>query len=181
MSTYDILTLITSILAIAVSTTSLVRSRTVAAEQGRLAREQLNLAAEQFELNKKLAEEQLKINEVTAQLTSYQLKEIEEQERLKTTPNLNVRFSKLGNRSDLVIANTGQGSAYNVDVELIDCKDSPLINAAQILPHPEIRPNSVLKIMAAFHMGSPQRYQIKVTWKDSGGEQSYIFWVNANS
>lgn len=183
MNTYELLTLLSSLVAVAISATSLVRSRNVATEQARLGTEQLKLAEEQLKLNQKLAEEQSRLNEVTAKLSSYQIKELEEQEQLKRKPAINVRFSKLGKMAELVIANRGQASAYDVDVELVDCKDedNPLMRTGQLLPHPEIRPTSVLKIPAAFHIGSPLTYQVKVTWKDAGGEQSDTFWVNSNS
>lgn len=173
MSTYEILTLLASLVAVIISATSLVRSRQVATEQ-------LKLSEEHFKLNQKIAEDQSKLNEVTAKLSSYQIKEIEEQQRLKQKPAINVRFSKLGKMSELVIANTGQGSAYDVNVELVDCEDNPLMRTQQLLPHPEIRPASTLKIPAAFHLGSPLRYQVRVSWKDVDGEQEYTFWVNSN-
>lgn len=181
MSLYELLTLLASLVAVAVSATSLVRSRNVATEQARLGTEQLRLAEDQYKLNQKLAEEQSKLNELTAKLSSYQLKEMEEQERLKKKPAIKVRFSKLGNMTELVIANRGLGSAYDVDVELVDCEENPLMRTEQLLPHPEIRPTSALKIPASFHMNSPLTYQLRVTWKDVDGEQSDTFWVNSNS
>jgi hypothetical protein len=45
-------------------------------------------------------------------------------------------------------------------------------------PHPEMKPNSRVKLIAAMHLGSPLKYQVKLSWKNSSGEsQSEIFWV----
>jgi hypothetical protein len=181
MDTYELLTLLASVVATVISATSLVRSRTVAAEQARLANEQLRLTEEQLELNRKLAEEQSKLNKVASELSTYQLREIEESERLKTKPVLNARFSKIGKQSDLVIVNRGQGSAYNVDVEFLNCEEIPLMRTAQLLPHPEIRPNTTVKIPAIIYLSGPLTYQIKLTWKDADGEQSDTLWVSVNS
>ncbi|QYM67282.1 hypothetical protein K1X80_19990 [Pseudomonas sp. So3.2b] len=150
---YEDLTLLVSLLAIVISTVSLVRAR-------------------------RLGEEQLKLEKITAELSAYQIKEIEERALLKDRPAIKVRLSKLGNRSEFVVANAGQGSAYDINFELVDCSDSPLYDAESKLPYPELRPSSTFKLGAAFHMGSPVQYQVKVTWRDSRGLQEDVFWVS---
>ncbi|QEU29352.1 hypothetical protein [Pseudomonas luteola] len=167
MSPYEALTLLASVLAIAVSTVSLVRSRKLAEEQAKQSKEQL-----------RLAEEQLKLDQITAELSKFQMRELEEQQRLKTKPNIQVRINKLGNQSHFVIANNGQGSAYDVDMELIECPDNPLMDTKYKLPHPELKPKTTINLLAAFHLTSPHKYQAKVTWRDTDGEHSEIFWLS---
>lgn len=103
MTMYELLTLLASIVAVVISAVSLVRTRKLAAEQLELAR-------------------------VTAELSRLQIKEISEQDALKTKPQLNVAITKIGNSSNFIISNTGQGSAFDLNMELIDCQDSPLLN-----------------------------------------------------
>jgi len=154
MSLFETLTLLISVLAIVVSTVSLVRTR-------------------------KISEEQLKLERITAELSAHQIKEIEEQKSLKNKAGMNVRINKLGDVSEFVIANNGQGSAYDVDFELVDCDDNPLYDAQYKLPHQVLKPRSVIKLRAAFHMSSDMKYQAKVSWRDEGGAmQDEIFWVS---
>lgn len=153
MSSYESLSLLVSLLAIVISTVSLVRSR-------------------------KLGEEQLKLERITAELSAYQIKEIEERELLKDKPKIGLRLSKLGDTSEFVIANTGQGSAYDIGFELLDCKDNPLYDAQYKLPYPELRPSTTLKLRASFHLSSPMQFQAKVSWRDSVGLQQDTFYVS---
>ncbi|MCE6976203.1 hypothetical protein EI534_01895 [Pseudomonas frederiksbergensis] len=154
MSLFETLTLLISVLAIVVSTVSLVRTR-------------------------KISEEQLKLEKVTAELSARQIQEIEEQKSLKNKASMHVRINKLGDGSEFVIANNGQGSAYDVDFELIDCDHNPLYDVKNRLPHPVLKSRSVIKLKAAFHMGSDVKYQAKVSWRnEEGAVQDEIFWVS---
>jgi len=154
MSGYEQLSLLVSVLAVAISTVSLVRTR-------------------------KLAKEQLELERVTAELSKLQIQSLEEDRVSKTKPKFNVTLSKLGQSSFFYISNTGEGSAFDVNFELVDCDDSPLIgDFPEKFPHPEMKANSRVKLMAAMHMGSPLKYQVKLSWKDeAGGSQDEIFWV----
>lgn len=154
MSGYEILPLLVSVIAVVISTVSLVRTR-------------------------KLAKEQLELERVTAELSRLQIQNLEEDRASKTKPNFNVTLSKLGNSSFFYISNTGAGTAYDVNFDLIDCDDSPLTgDFPEKFPHPEMKPNSRVKLMAAMHMGSPLKYQVKLSWKDVVGEpQEETFWV----
>lgn len=161
MTLHELLTLITSIVALAISATSLIRSRKLAEDQS------------------KLAAEQLALERITAELSRLQIKNISEQDALRTKPRLNVAITKMSDSSHFVIANTGQGSAFELNLELLDCTDNPIIDAAEKLPYPEMKPSSRVKLLAAMHMGSPSTYQVKLTWKEMSGEQKEeIFWVS---
>ena len=101
MSKFEILSLLISSLAVMISTVSLMRTR-------------------------KLANEQLELEKVTAELSRLQIERIAEEKSNKSKPKFNVNLTKLGKSYSFYISNTGQGSAYNVNFELIDCEDSPL-------------------------------------------------------
>ncbi|MAD45463.1 MAG: hypothetical protein CMI02_07715 [Oceanospirillaceae bacterium] len=154
MSNFETLTLLVSLLAVIISTISLVRTR-------------------------KLAKEQLELERVTAELSRLQIQSLEEDRESKTKPKFNVTLSKLGKSSFFYISNTGEGTAYEVNFELVDCEDSPLTSdLSEKFPHPEMKPNSRVKLIAAMHLGSPSKYQVKLSWKNSSGEnQSETFWV----
>lgn len=112
-------------------------------------------------------------------LAKLQIQELEEKKRLKDKPKLNVAISKLGKSSYFVVANTGGGSAYQLNVSLIDCNDNPLLDASERLPHPELKPDSALKLLAAFDLDSALKYQVKLTWKNkSGKDEQDTFWVD---
>ncbi|WP_220721339.1 hypothetical protein [Agarivorans litoreus] len=154
MSKYEIISTLVSLLAIVVSSVSLVRTR-------------------------KLAKEQLELERVTAELSRLQIEGIEQEKAEKIKPKFNVTLSKLGKSYYFYITNTGQGTAYDVNFELVDCEDSPLTSdVPEKFPHPEMKPNSRVKLIAAIHMQSPLKYQAKVTWKDSEKENhDETFWL----
>jgi len=154
MSKFEILSLLISALAVIISTMSLMRTR-------------------------KLAKEQLELERVTAELSRLQIESLAEEKSNKTKPKFNVNLTKLGKSYNFYISNTGQGSAYNVNFELIGCEDSPLSShdLQDKFPHPEIKPNSRVKLLAAIHMGSPRKYQVKLTWENENGDKDEeIFW-----
>ena len=155
MTLYELLTLLASIIAIVISAVSLVRTR-------------------------KLAAEQLELERITAELSRLQIKSIEDEENLKTKPQLNVAITKLSSSSYFIISNTGKGSAYKVNLELVDCKDNPLSSEVNhILPYAEMKPNTRIKLMASMHLNSPRKYQVRLNWQESSGEElSEIYWVS---
>ena len=157
MSTNEILTLCVSLISVVIAVISLIRSRKTAADQLRLAEEQL-----------RLSEKQIELDEIAASLAAKQIQQIEEEDHQKRQPLFHVDLTKLGKSYHFLIANRGAGTAFNVNVELVDCPDSPLV-ADDKLPARELRSNSRLKLLAAIHMGSPQTYVVRLTWDDSDG------------
>ena len=156
MSKFEVLSLIISILAAIISTISLVRTR-------------------------ELAKEQLELEKVTAELSRLQIESITEQKTEKTKPKFNVKLIKLGEIYKFFISNKGQGSAYNVNFELIDCEDSPLFDSelTEIFPYQEMKPSSEIKLLASLHMNSPSKYQSRISWEDkSGKKHDEIFWTS---
>jgi len=156
VSEYEIISTAVSLLAIIVSSVSLIRTR-------------------------KLAKEQLELEKITANLSLLQIEGIEHEKVEKNKPKFNVTLTNLGKSDYFYITNTGQGTAYHVNFELIDCDDSPLTSdASKKLPHPEMKPYTKVKLLAALHMQSPLKYQAKVTWKNSENQdQAETFWVTS--
>lgn len=154
MSKYEILSLLISALAVLVSSVSLVRTR-------------------------KIAKEQLELEKVTAELSRLQIESFNEEKFNKDKPIFAVTLTKLGKSYSFYISNTGQGSAYNVKFELVDCRDSPLCSdLKEKFPHPEMKPNSRVKLIAAIHMGSPMKYQARLSWQNKDGENfNETHWV----
>lgn len=157
MTTNEILTLLVSLVSAVMAVTSLIRSRKTEAAQLRLSEEQL-----------RLAEKQVQLDEITASLAAKQIEQIEEEDRQKQEPRFHVDLTKLGKSYNFLIANRGGGTAYNVNVELVDCRDSPLVGGNK-LPIPELRADSRIKLLAAIHLGSPETYVVRLTWEDSTG------------
>lgn len=135
-----------SILAIIISTVALIRSN-------------------------KVAQEQLKLERVTAELSKKQLELLQAEEASKAKPKLNVTIQQLGQNNCFYITNRGSVNIYNVNFELIDLqpRDHPLLDAHEKLPHKELRAESVLKLRAVFHIGSPSKYEVKLSWTDEQG------------
>jgi hypothetical protein len=149
VSSYELLILLTSLLAVVVSFVSLVRTRKVALEQ-------------------------LALERVTAELSKMQMKNIKEENDAKNQPKFNVTIQRIGKSSHFYVSNTGQGTAYNVNFELVDCSDSPLTSdIKEKLPYSEMKHNSRFKLMAAIHLNSPYKYDVKLTWLDCDSNPQY--------
>ena len=90
-------------------------------------------------------------------------------------------LTKLKKAYNFYISNTGQGSAYNVNFELIDCEDSPLFTSEliDIFPYQEMKPSSRIKLLASLHMNSHSKYQSRLSWEDeSGNRYEEVFWTS---
>ncbi len=156
MSKFEVLSLIISILAVGISTVSLVRTR-------------------------KLAKEQLELEKITAELSRLQIESIAEEKINKTKPKFNVSLTKMGKSYNFYISNTGQGSAYNLNFELVDCEDSPLVTSEllDMFPYQEMKPGSRIKLLASLNYNSPSKYQSKLSWEDeTSNKYEEIFWTS---
>lgn len=151
MTLYELLTLGTAVLALIVSAVSLVRTRGIAAEQ-------------------------LKLERVTAELAKAQLDEMSLRAQQRKLPKLNAVLTKLGQNSYLVITNTGEGSALNLNLAVLG-DYNPVVADRDQLPHPELRPGARLKLIASMHLGSPARYEAVLSWTDATGERKETFWL----
>lgn len=160
MTTNEVLTLFVSLVSVVIAVTSLARARKTAADQLRLAQEHL-----------RLSEKQVELDEIAASLAAKQIQQIEEEYLQKRQPRFHVDLAKLGKSYHFLIANRGGGTAFNLNAEVVDCHDSPLVGGDK-LPAPELRADSRLKLLAAIHLGSPQTYLVRLTWEDSDGNSN---------
>ncbi len=144
MTTFELLYLLTTLLTVFIATVALVRTRRIQEGQARLDRITSELAAKQLEFLKRAEREQAQAS-VVAELV------------------------KEG-RTDFAfyVSNAGPVMAYEVNFELLECADSPLVKGDydRKIPAPSIAPGSRVRLIAALHMGSPLTYRARVSWKN---------------
>jgi len=145
MTLLEFLTLATAVVSLIIGAISLVRTR-------------------------KLAAEQLRLDGIMADLAKKQLEQIEAEEHENKLPSFNVSLNKLGKNYNLLIVNRGNGSANNLNLELVDCADSPLYGMDGKFPWPELRPGQRIKLGAAIHMQSPNKYLVRLSYTDADGQ-----------
>jgi hypothetical protein len=154
MTHVDFLTLSISILSVIIAAVSLIRTR-------------------------KLAAEQLELERVTAELSAKQIEQIERDDQQRQRPDFHVDLTKLGNDHYFLVANRGDGSAFELNFELVDCSNSPLYaDSVRMFPYAELKSQARVKVPAAVHLGSPSSYNVRLTWKERDGtEKSEDFTV----
>jgi len=154
MTLVDYLNLSISLLSVIVAAISLIRTRALAAEQ-------------------------IKLERVTAELSAKQIEQIEREEHQRKRPDFNVDLTKFGNGHCFLVANRGDGSAFDLNFELVDCVNSPLYaEAVRMFPYSELKAQSRIRVPAAIHLGSPSTYIVRLSWKErDGAENSEDFTV----
>jgi hypothetical protein len=121
---------------------------------------------------RKLAAEQLELERVTAELSAKQIAQIERDDQQRQRPDLHFDLIKIGKEYYFLLANRGDGSAFDLNFELIDCLDSPLYeDSIRMFPYPHFKSNAELKIPAAIHLGSPNSYKVRLTWRERDGSE----------
>lgn len=146
MNKYEILTILISLLAVTVSVISLVRTR-------------------------KTEQKQQEHQEIINKLSLLQIKNIEEENKAKTKPIFQVTLSKDVKDYFFYIENTGEGSAYDVNFELVDCPENPLVqDYTKKFPCTEMKPNSSKKLLVGFNSDSSLTYKVRLSWKNISGE-----------
>lgn len=150
MSQFEILATVISIISAVIAVTSLIRTR-------------------------ETAKEQLRLEQITADLSEKQLALLKDSELEKTQPKLRMTLTKIGNSYRFIIINRGEGSAYNLGLKLIDCDDSPLSTGevSEKLPIPELKSNARIRLLASIHMGSRRTYHFKLNWTNKDGDKSF--------
>jgi hypothetical protein len=146
MSGYELLSLLVALLAVTISALSLVRT-------GSLQRQQLRL------------------NEITEELSRKQLESFAVNEAAGQRARVIAALEGYSSHRSFVLTNEGPAAAKQVGFELIDCPDSPLVKGDydQKLPVPILQPGQRLRLIAAIHMGSPTTYTARVTWTNPDG------------
>lgn len=87
--------------------------------------------------------------------------------------DISANFYKAGKSNyRLKVFNRGKGVASNVRIEVLD--DSGLLMASDIerkFPVPSMEQHALVELIAAVHMGSPNRVHIRLTWDDATGQE----------
>lgn len=150
MTNYEPLTLLLSIIATVISLVSLVRTR-------------------------RMQEEQLKLERITAELSQRQLDRmtLEAEESKKA----DVRVTLERNRNDFRfrIRNEGKAKAKDVWVTLdSEGSDNPLVGSEykNKIPIPFLSPDDEAFLIAAIHIGSSGKYTLSARWINEDGSQS---------
>jgi hypothetical protein len=145
---YEILTLLISLLAAVIATVALVRGNTVAKRQLELQEKQANFA----ELQHKLLV-------------------LEQSSRV--CADLRGAFIKDGRGHKSVLRNVGAAAARQVRIAGHDGISEPesLIKSRvhELFPIAELRSNEVITVIAAIHLGTKLPAQFLLTWDDDSG------------
>lgn len=148
MTQYELLTLLTSVLATVISTVALYRGHRLGKEQVELQSKQAELAALQHKMTVHDAQEQ-------------------------STADLRAFFIGSGTRWRMILENAGRGAARNV--RLADATGNmapePLIvsECERHFPLTEPRPGQSIALIAALHLGIGLPVPMIVTWDDDSG------------
>lgn len=149
MTTYELITILISFIAVVISTVSLVRTRKVQREQSEL-------------------------QKVTAKLSRKQIEIIEREQAQQNKAKIAVELIRSGNDYRFVISNIGNAKASNIHFDLDqDCEDNPLVQGDydRKIPIPSLNPGSDIELLAAISMGSDGRYNVLVRWDNPDGTQ----------
>lgn len=115
-----------------------------------------------------------RVQKVTAQLEAKQLQILEREEKQKTQADIQVYLVREGGANySFLIKNVGSVSAKDVQFELQDCPDSPLVTGDynRKLPAPILNPGGTIRLMAAIHQKSPSVYNGVVSWTNPDKER----------
>ncbi len=147
MNGIEVVTLLISLLAVVVATVSLVRTR-------------------------RIAEQQLELEHITAELSRKQLEIINAEEKALKIAHIDVELEGYGNEYKFVISNHGGVEANDVNFH-IEGEDNPLIpnEYEQRIPIKSLKPGKSVKLIASFTLNSPREYNTFVRWLNPDGSQ----------
>jgi len=149
MTTYEIITIFVSLVAVVLSIISLVRTR-------------------------KVQKEQIELQKITAELSRKQIQIIEREQAEQNKAKISVELVRFGNDYRFLISNVGYAKASNIHFDLDqDCQDNPLVQGdyETKIPIPSLNPGSSIELLAAISMGSAGRYHVLVRWDNPDGTQ----------
>jgi len=148
MTTFELLTLLVALLAVAISAASLVRTRAI-------------------------AQEQLELQRTTSQLAKKQLELLLAEEAAASGARLEIHIEPSGNSYKFVVSNVGDVPAKNVSFQLRPHGkgESPLITSdfSTKFPVPILGPGSAVGALAALSFGSATAFDVTLTWQDPNG------------
>ena len=147
MTSYEILTLLISTLAVFVAVISLIRTRSI-------------------------SEKQLKLEKITAELSKKQLQQIKEKELAEEKAYIDVEFVDSGDNNQIILTNHGYSEAKDVKLKIYG-EYNPLIPSEyeEKFPVKLLRPGKFVTLWAADEFGTPDNYEIEVSWIDPDGSK----------
>ncbi|MEJ1465004.1 MAG: hypothetical protein RPU15_17310 [Candidatus Sedimenticola sp. (ex Thyasira tokunagai)] len=149
MTGFEILSLLVSILAVAIAAISLVRTRRIAAKQ-------------------------LELQHVTAELSRKQLEIINSEEEAQTRALIDVELEGSGSNYKFVISNYGGAEAKDVHFHLGgEGEGNPLVGSeyAHKIPIKSLKPGKSVTLIAALTLGSPAQFNTFVRWINPDGSE----------
>lgn len=157
MTTFEILSISTSLFAVAVSGMAFIHGIVIS-------KRQRGLQAQ------------------TEELQRLQIEAASRESKASQEACLNVHIARFNRSKSFVIANTGGGSAYNLRFELVDPPENPIpCDELTVFPWEELKPRQNVKILAAFHANSPSKFAVRLSWSDSSGDpREELFTVPRN-
>lgn len=149
MTDYALLSLVVALLAVVISAVSLIRTS-------------------------KLQRQQLRLNAVTEELTRRQLQSMAAEEAARQKGRVVASLEGASPKWWFLLKNEGPAAVREVNFELIDCPDSPLVRGDydRKLPVSVLQPDGEVRLTAAIHHGTPSTFTAKVSWTNPDGSQS---------
>lgn len=150
MINFELLTLLLSIIAAVISVISLVRTR-------------------------KVQEEQMRLERVTAELSQRQLERLAQEDDEKSKAYIHVTLEQSGTDYRFWIRNQGKAKAKDVWVTLdSEGPDNPIVGSEykKKIPIPFLSSGGEVSLIAAIHMGSCGKYKISARWINEDQSQS---------
>lgn len=128
----------------------------------------LVVAAVSLVCTRKVAQEQLRLEAITAELSRKQLEQLNAREAAEVIPQLDVSILRKQGDDRLVVANRGIATAFNVKCSLVDPAERLIYREQDLLPHPEIRTGNNIELGLVLHDGCPP-FHVHVTFDDGEG------------
>ena len=149
MTTYEIVSLIVSLVAVVIALVSLVRTR-------------------------KVASQQIELERVTAELSAKQLDILNAEEKSLSKAQIDVELEGFDSDYHFIITNVGGAEARNVTFK-IEGEENPLIESEyqDKIPIPSLRPGKSIQLIAALDIGSSSKYNAVVSWQDPDGSAQH--------
>ena len=144
MTTFEVLNLLISSIAIIIAVVSLIRTRKVETKNTELA-------------------------QITANLSAKQLQQIEQEEQDNTKAKIDVDLVSDNNESHFIIKNIGGAEATNVFFGVEGCGALIPSEHNSKIPVTILRPGKSIKLIAALTDDTPQKFKALFHWNNPDG------------
>lgn len=147
MTTFELYSLLVSILAVFVSVIALIRTRII-------------------------SKKQLELEQATADLSTKLLQQMEEAELEKTRAYIDLRLiNNSPNNQYLFITNTGQAEAKNIDIKILG-DDYPFLKGEfdHRIPIENLKPDKKVQLWFSDEIKPIYSYDFEVSWENPNGE-----------